>query len=67
MSTTGNSNIEGIALRYGFFYGPGTWFHSDGDVAGQVRVLALTGQMPLSVQEFVRKNGAIFTVSTKAN
>ncbi len=22
----GNSNIEGIALRYGFFYGPGTWF-----------------------------------------
>jgi nucleoside-diphosphate-sugar epimerase len=30
-------NIEGIALRYGFFYGPGTWFHSDGDVARQVR------------------------------
>jgi nucleoside-diphosphate-sugar epimerase len=30
-------NIEGIALRYGFFYGPGTWFHPDGDVAGQVR------------------------------
>src|SRR6185369_12761280 len=22
----GNPNIEGIALRYGFFYGPGTWF-----------------------------------------
>ena len=21
----GNRNIEGIALRYGFFYGPGTW------------------------------------------
>jgi nucleoside-diphosphate-sugar epimerase len=30
-------NIEGIALRYGFFYGPGTWFHPDGDVARQVR------------------------------
>jgi nucleoside-diphosphate-sugar epimerase len=30
-------NLEGIALRYGFFYGPGTWFHSDGDVANQVR------------------------------
>jgi nucleoside-diphosphate-sugar epimerase len=29
--------IEGIALRYGFFYGPGTWFHPDGDVARQVR------------------------------
>ncbi len=33
----GNPNIEGIALRYGFFYGPGTWFHPDGDVAAQVR------------------------------
>jgi 2-alkyl-3-oxoalkanoate reductase len=33
----GNPNIEGIALRYGFFYGPGTWFNPDGDVAGQVR------------------------------
>ena len=30
-------NLEGIALRYGFFYGPGTWFASNGDVAKQVR------------------------------
>jgi nucleoside-diphosphate-sugar epimerase len=30
-------NIEGIILRYGFFYGPGTWFNPDGDVAQQVR------------------------------
>lgn len=30
-------SIEGIALRYGFFYGPGTWFSPDGDVARQVR------------------------------
>ena len=30
-------NLEGIALRYGFFYGPGTWFAPDGDVAKQVR------------------------------
>jgi nucleoside-diphosphate-sugar epimerase len=30
-------DIEGIALRYGFFYGPGTWFNPDGDVATQVR------------------------------
>lgn len=29
--------IEGIALRYGFFYGPGTWFAPDGDVANRVR------------------------------
>jgi nucleoside-diphosphate-sugar epimerase len=33
----GNPNIEGIVLRYGFFYGPGTWFNPDGDVAQQVR------------------------------
>jgi nucleoside-diphosphate-sugar epimerase len=32
-----NPNIQGIALRYGFFYGPGTWFNLDGDVARQVR------------------------------
>ncbi|MEH2421619.1 MAG: NAD(P)-dependent oxidoreductase [Nostoc sp.] len=31
------SNIERIVLRYGFFYGPGTWFAADGDVANQVR------------------------------
>src|SRR6188768_2107698 len=29
----GNPNIEGIVMRYGFFYGPGTWFNPDGDVA----------------------------------
>ena len=33
----GIPDIEGIALRYGFFYGPGTWFNPDGDVARQVR------------------------------
>jgi nucleoside-diphosphate-sugar epimerase len=33
----GTHNIEGIILRYGFFYGPGTWFNPDGDVAQQVR------------------------------
>jgi len=34
------SGIAGIAFvspRYGFFYGPGTWFDSDGDMADQVR------------------------------
>jgi nucleoside-diphosphate-sugar epimerase len=29
--------MAGVALRYGFFYGPGTWFHPDGDVAEQLR------------------------------
>jgi nucleoside-diphosphate-sugar epimerase len=30
-------HIKGIALRYGFFYGPGTSFNPDGDVAEQMR------------------------------
>ncbi len=38
-----NGPLAGIALRYGFFYGPGTWFHPDGDVAGQLRA----GQYPV--------------------
>jgi 2-alkyl-3-oxoalkanoate reductase len=29
--------LEGIVLRYGFFYGPGTWYAKDGDVGRQVR------------------------------
>lgn len=29
--------IEGIVLRYGFFYGPGTWYHPDGAAADQAR------------------------------
>jgi nucleoside-diphosphate-sugar epimerase len=33
----GTPNIEGIIMRYGFFYGPGTWFSPDGDVGRQVR------------------------------
>lgn len=33
----GAAGMEGIALRYGFFYGPGTWFHPEGDAARQVR------------------------------
>ena len=33
----GTKTMEGIALRYGFFYGPGTWFNPDGDVAKQVQ------------------------------
>ncbi|MBO0758600.1 MAG: NAD(P)-dependent oxidoreductase [Bradyrhizobiaceae bacterium] len=29
--------IEFVALRYGFFYGPGTWYTCEGDVGDQVR------------------------------
>jgi nucleoside-diphosphate-sugar epimerase len=29
--------MEGVALRYGFFYGPGTWYHPNGASADQAR------------------------------
>jgi nucleoside-diphosphate-sugar epimerase len=29
--------MEGVALRYGFFYGPGTWYRPEGGAADQVR------------------------------
>src|SRR5499433_1781304 len=29
--------IEFVALRYGFFYGPGTWYMREGDIGDQVR------------------------------
>ena len=29
--------IEFVALRYGFFYGPGTWYTREGDMGEQVR------------------------------
>jgi nucleoside-diphosphate-sugar epimerase len=29
--------IDFVALRYGFFYGPGTWYTSEGDIGDQVR------------------------------
>jgi nucleoside-diphosphate-sugar epimerase len=28
---------DGVVLRYGFFYGPGTWYRPDGAIADQVR------------------------------
>ncbi len=29
--------MEGLALRYGFFYGPNTWYHPKGGADEQVR------------------------------
>src|SRR5215467_12045136 len=29
--------IEFVALRYGFFYGPGTWYTREGDIGDQMR------------------------------
>ena len=31
------SGLQTVLLRYGFFYGPGTWFSREGDVGEQVR------------------------------
>ena len=31
------AGIEFVALRYGFFYGPGTWYTREGDMGEQVR------------------------------
>ena len=30
-------DVEFVGLRYGFFYGPGTWYSDEGDMAEQVR------------------------------
>jgi 2-alkyl-3-oxoalkanoate reductase len=34
---TSDPDVEGVVLRYGFFYGPGTYHASDGSIAAQVR------------------------------
>lgn len=36
-ATAQTSGVDCVALRYGFFYGPSTWYHRDGDVGEQVR------------------------------
>ena len=32
-----SAGVECVALRYGFFYGPGTWYASEGDMGDQLR------------------------------
>lgn len=34
---SGSTALEGVVLRYGFFYGPGTWYRPDGASAEQAR------------------------------
>jgi nucleoside-diphosphate-sugar epimerase len=36
-TAAGTPGIEFVALRYGFFYGPDTWFRPDGDMGEQAR------------------------------
>jgi len=33
----GSTTLQGVVLRYGFFYGPGTWYRPDGAIAEQIR------------------------------
>lgn len=33
----GSASLEGVVLRYGFFYGPDTWYRPDGAIAEQAR------------------------------
>ncbi|WP_158794018.1 NAD(P)-dependent oxidoreductase [Granulicella sp. L60] len=61
-----NSNpMEGVSLRYGFFYGPNTWYHPEGGAADQVRKkqFPLVGQAQ-GVWSFVHiEDAAIATVA----
>jgi 2-alkyl-3-oxoalkanoate reductase len=36
-AVTGTPGVEGVVLRYGGFYGPGTSLTQDGDIAGAIR------------------------------
>jgi nucleoside-diphosphate-sugar epimerase len=36
-ATLGTTGIDGVVLRYGWFYGPGTYYGADGSSAEQVR------------------------------
>jgi len=36
-SALGQAGMEGVVLRYGFFYGPGTWHAHGGDMGERVR------------------------------
>lgn len=36
-AASGTLGIDFVSLRYGFFYGPGTWYSREGDMGEQVR------------------------------
>jgi nucleoside-diphosphate-sugar epimerase len=56
-------SMEAIVLRYGFFYGPNTWYHPDGGAADQARAqqIPIVGE-GLAVWSFVHiEDAAIAT------
>jgi len=57
--------MEGVVLRYGFFYGPNTWYYPDGSAADQARAqqLPIVGE-GLAVWSFVHiEDAAIATAA----
>jgi 2-alkyl-3-oxoalkanoate reductase len=57
--------MEGVVLRYGFFYGPNTWYNPDGGAADQARAqqLPIVGE-GLAVWSFVHiEDAAIATAA----
>ena len=60
-----SEEIEGVALRYGFFYGPNTWYYPGGSAANMVmrQELPVVGKGE-GVSSFVRiEDAAIGTVA----
>ena len=41
-SAIGTQGIDGVVLRYGYFYGPGTYYAADGSIAEQVQKAPLS-------------------------
>lgn len=63
--TLNSEQMEGVVLRYGFFYGPNTWYHPEGGAAEQARhqQMAIIGQGQ-GVWSFVHvEDAAIATVT----
>ena len=64
----GSTAIEGVALRYGFFYGPRTWYHPGGAAANMVtsQQIAVVGNGE-GISSFVHiDDAAIGTVAALA-
>ena len=67
-----SSGMEAIVLRYGFFYGPGTW-HADPirkpplhiDAAAQATLLALTRGRP-GIHNVAEEDGIVSIAKARA-
>jgi nucleoside-diphosphate-sugar epimerase len=53
------SSMEGTLLRYGFFYGPNTWYHPKGGAADEVR------KQLFPVIQGARRSGRSFILKTR--